>query len=83
MVFILATQSAFGRKNPGKKPMQVLEAGLSRLVRELQGSCHVNHVLENFDLAGSSYILQEGAQPEWGSLMVKAKDRAPLDGIKE
>lgn len=25
----------------------------------------------------------ERAQPDWGSVMVKAKDRAPLDVVKE
>lgn len=47
-----------GRKTQGKKPMQVLEAGLSHPVREFQSSCHVNRRLENFDFASSSYILQ-------------------------
>lgn len=32
--------------------MQVLEAGLSRLVRNFKVPL-INHVLENFDLAGS------------------------------
>ena len=63
--------------------MQVLEGGLSHLIREFQGSHHINYVLENFDLAGSPYILQEGAQPEWSSWMVTAKDMVLLDEIKK
>lgn len=70
------------RKDPGKKPMQVLEAGLSRLVREFQGSSHKNHVYENFDLAGSLHpagrspaIVEflEWSWPRIGSFLMRFK----------